>query len=215
MPENLAPSLVLSGAVLLAYLMGSIPFGLLIARTQGIDIREHGSKNIGATNVWRVLGKKWGLLTFACDAGKGILAVAAAHRLAAGVPAEQAALAGVLAALGCILGHSFPVWLGFKGGKGVATSLGVLLGLMPLASLAVLLLWAAVFGISRYVSLASIAAAIALPPVTAFLLKTGHLQGWVHFHFACVAAALVAWRHRENIRRLAAGTENRFGRKKE
>ena len=90
MPENLAPSLVLSGAVLLAYLMGSIPFGLLIARTQGIDIREHGSKNIGATNVWRVLGKKWGLLTFACDAGKGILAVAAAHRLAAGVPALMA-----------------------------------------------------------------------------------------------------------------------------
>lgn len=215
MPENLPPSLVLSGAVLLAYLMGSIPFGLLIARTQGIDIREHGSKNIGATNVWRVLGKKWGLLTFACDAGKGILAVAAAHLLAAGVPPDQVALAGVLAALGCIMGHSFPVWLGFKGGKGVATSLGVLLGLMPLASLAVLLLWAAVFGISRYVSLASIAAAIALPPVTAFLIKTGHLQGWVHFHFAGVAAALVVWRHRENIRRLAAGTENRFGRKKE
>jgi glycerol-3-phosphate acyltransferase PlsY len=195
--------------------MGAIPFGLLIARTQGIDIREHGSRNIGATNVWRVLGKKWGLLTFVCDAGKGMVALGVARSLASGMPGEQAALAGVLAALGCILGHSFPVWLGFKGGKGVATSLGVLLGMMPIASLAVLVLWGAVFGLSRYVSLASIAAAVALPAVTAALLKMGHLTGWIHFYFACVAAFLVIWRHRENIRRLAAGTENRFGRKKD
>ncbi|MGV3531653.1 MAG: glycerol-3-phosphate acyltransferase, partial [Chthoniobacteraceae bacterium] len=118
--------------VIQAYLLGSIPFGLLVARTQGMDIRQHGSGNIGATNVWRVLGKKYGLITFFCDAAKGWLAVVIGMKLAAmfapGIartPADTAAYAGIAAALGCIIGHSFPLWLGFKGGKGVATSLGV------------------------------------------------------------------------------------------
>ncbi len=195
-----------------AYLLGAIPFGFLIARTRGIDIREHGSRNIGATNVFRVLGRTWGLLTFACDAGKGALAVVLARHFA-GVLAIDGVLAGIAAALGCLVGHSFPVWLRFKGGKGVASSLGVLLGLMPVASLIVLGIWGVVFRVSRYVSLASLVAAVALPVVVSGLLKTGRLEGMAHLYFAGVAALLVIWRHRENIGRLRAGTENRFGRK--
>jgi len=195
-----------------AYLLGAIPFGFLIARTRGIDIREHGSRNIGATNVFRVLGRTWGLLTFACDAGKGALAVVLARHFA-GVLAIDGVLAGIAAALGCLVGHSFPVWLRFKGGKGVASSLGVLLGLMPVASLIVLGIWGVVFRVSRYVSLASLVAAVALPVVVFGLLKTGRLEGMAHLYFAGVAALLVIWRHRENIGRLRAGTENRFGRK--
>jgi glycerol-3-phosphate acyltransferase PlsY len=199
-----------------AYFLGTIPFGLLISRARGIDIRQHGSGNIGATNVWRVLGKKWGLLTFFCDAAKGWLAVWAGMRWAAADPGVlgDSSLAGIVAALGCIVGHSFPVWLGFKGGKGVATSLGVLVGMMPLASAIVLGVWLVVFLLSRYVSLASIAAALALPAVVAALISSGRLSGQANLYFACVAGALVVRRHRENITRLLQGTENRFGRSK-
>jgi acyl phosphate:glycerol-3-phosphate acyltransferase len=199
-----------------AYFLGAIPFGLLISRTRGMDIRQHGSGNIGATNVWRVLGKKWGLLTFFCDAAKGWLAVWVGLRLAAANPGVlgDPSLAGIVAALGCIVGHSFPVWLGFKGGKGVATSLGVLVGMMPLASAIVLGVWTVVFLLWRYVSLASIAAALALPAVVVALLSGGQLSGQGNLYFACVAGALVVRRHRENITRLLQGTENRFGRSK-
>jgi glycerol-3-phosphate acyltransferase PlsY len=199
-----------------AYFLGTIPFGLLISRARGIDIRQHGSGNIGATNVWRVLGKKWGLLTFFCDAAKGWLAVWAGLRWAVADPGVlgDASLAGIVAALGCIVGHSFPVWLGFKGGKGVATSLGVLVGMMPLASAIVLGVWLVVFLLWRYVSLASIAAALALPTVVLALLSSGRLSGQANLYFACVAGALVVRRHRENITRLLQGTENRFGRSK-
>lgn len=199
-----------------AYFLGTIPFGLLISRACGIDIRQHGSGNIGATNVWRVLGKKWGLLTFFCDAAKGWLAVWSGLRWAAADPGVlgDASLAGIVAALGCIVGHSFPVWLGFKGGKGVATSLGVLVGMMPLASAIVLAVWLVVFLLWRYVSLASIAAALALPAVVSALLSSGRLSGQANLYFACVAGALVVRRHRENITRLLQGTENRFGRSK-
>jgi glycerol-3-phosphate acyltransferase PlsY len=199
-----------------AYFLGTIPFGLLISRARGMDIRQHGSGNIGATNVWRVLGKKWGLLTFFCDAAKGWLAVWAGLRWAASDPGVlgDASLAGIVAALGCIVGHSFPVWLGFKGGKGVATSLGVLVGMMPLASAIVLGVWLVVFLLWRYVSLASIAAALALPAVVAALISSGRLSGQANLYFACVAGALVVRRHRENITRLLQGTENRFGRSK-
>lgn len=199
-----------------AYFLGAIPFGLLISRARGMDIRQHGSGNIGATNVWRVLGKKWGLLTFLCDAAKGWLAVWAGLRWAAAYPGVlgDPSVAGIVAALGCIVGHSFPVWLGFKGGKGVATSLGVLVGMMPLASAIVLGVWLLVFLLWRYVSLASIAAALALPAVVLALLSSGRLSGQANLYFACVAGALVVRRHRENITRLLQGTENRFGRSK-
>ncbi|MDB6154022.1 MAG: acyl-phosphate glycerol 3-phosphate acyltransferase [Chthoniobacteraceae bacterium] len=203
----------------IAYFLGSIPFGLIIARTQGIDIREHGSRNIGATNVWRVLGKKWGLITFILDVLKGVVAVLLAKWIAAHVfpiANQDLTFAGITAALGCIIGHTFPVWLGFKGGKGVATSLGVILGMMPLASLIVLAIWGLVFKTTRYVSLASIAGAVALPVVVMALLllplpNALGLHGWGNFYFACAAALLVIRRHRENITRLVEGTENRFG----
>jgi glycerol-3-phosphate acyltransferase PlsY len=198
-----------------AYLIGSIPFGLIIARARGIDIRAHGSGNIGATNVWRVCGRKYGLLTFAGDVAKGLVAVLLGTWLGRQFPGafRDEAFAGITAAIGCILGHSFPIWLGFKGGKGVATSLGVIIGMMPLASILVFALWALIFKITRYVSLASIVAAAALPVVVVVLRFAGR-YGDGHFYFACAAAALVIHRHRGNIQRLLAGTENRFGKKR-
>jgi glycerol-3-phosphate acyltransferase PlsY len=216
-------TLVVATIVLVAYVLGSIPFGLLIAKSQRIDIRKHGSGNIGATNVWRVMGKKWGLMTFAADVGKGLLAVLVAKWIAAHwsytveLPRGREEVqflahdfAGIAAALGCILGHSFPIWLGFKGGKGVATSLGVIIGMMPVAAAIDFLLWGAVFGISGYVSLASIVAAIALPVIVVGLLFLGWVHGWGNFFFAVAAGGLVVWRHRDNIKRLVAGTESSF-----
>ncbi|MGV3532455.1 MAG: glycerol-3-phosphate 1-O-acyltransferase PlsY, partial [Chthoniobacteraceae bacterium] len=206
--------------VIQAYLLGSIPFGLLVARSQGMDIRQHGSGNIGATNVWRVLGKKYGLITFFFDAAKGWLAVIIGMKLAAmfapGIartPADTAAYAGIAAALGCIIGHSFPLWLGFKGGKGVATSLGVVFGMLPLASLVIFAVWGLVLKLTRYVSLASIIAALSLPVTVLAMLFLGWVEGWGLFYFALAACLLVVFRHRENMRRLMAGTESRFGKK--
>ena len=215
---------VVATIVIVAYLLGSIPFGLIVARTQGIDIREHGSRNIGATNVWRVLGKKYGLITFICDTLKGLAAVLVAQQIAAHWPIHvplphgheridifPADYAGIAAAMGCILGHSFPVWLRFKGGKGVATSLGVIVGMMPLAALATFAVWGVVFKATRYVSLASVVAALALPAIVVAMLFLGWLHGWANFYFACAAGGLVTALHRGNIQRLVAGTENRFG----
>ena len=217
-------AIVIAFIALTAYLLGSIPFGLIVGKSQGIDIREHGSKNIGATNVWRVMGKKFGLITFACDLGKGWIAVALGQWIAAHWAVQvtlphlkeridffDPGFAGITAAIGCILGHNFPVWLRFKGGKGVATSLGVIFGMMPLAALIVFAIWGVVFKASRYVSLASLVAAVALPVTVIGLMFAGQIRGWAYFYFACVAAILVVRRHRENIRRLVAGTENRFG----
>ncbi len=213
--------------VIFAYLLGSIPFGLLVGKWRGIDIREHGSKNIGATNVWRVLGKGCGLFTFFCDAAKGWCAVILGISIAARWPIHvalphlreridfvQPGYAGIAAAIGCILGHTFPVWLRGKGGKGVATSLGVIFGMMPLAALLTFAVWGAVFKVSRYVSLASIVAAVALPVIVIGLMFLGQIHGWPFFYFACAAALLVIRLHRDNIKRLVAGTENRFGTKK-
>ena len=199
-----------------AYFLGSIPFGLLVSRIRGIDIRAHGSGNIGATNVWRVLGPRWGLLTFLLDTTKGFLAVRAAQHLARlyarpPVPEDYFAYTALFAALACILGHSYPVWLRFRGGKGVATSLGVLLAMIPpLAVGIVLAVWAAVFGVWRYVSLASIAAALALPITVGTLLYFDQMEGRPYLAFASAAALLVVRRHRDNLRRLFAGTESRF-----
>ncbi len=228
----------------LGYLLGSIPTGYLVGRTRGIDVREHGSGNIGATNVTRVLGKKPGYFVFFCDALKGWLAVSAATFLVTrpgaasyilesiyvsrhvrghgGIGAAELArfsqfipVIGVVAALAGILGHNFPVWLRFRGGKGVATTVGTLLGLMPLAVLAVAGVWAVVFYTLRYVSLASILAATALPLVVwALGPRDGSLGGTLPmFCFSVAAAALVWWRHRGNIQRLLNGTEPRFARK--
>lgn len=207
--------LLTASVFLLGYLFGSIPCGLIAGRIAGIDIREHGSGNIGATNVLRVLGKPIGLAVFLADAIKGLVAVRIALALAALSPAAEqyAEFYAILAATSCVLGHSFPVWLRFKGGKGVATSAGAILGVMPIAAIAIFLVWLAIFQITRYVSVASIFAALALPVVVWMLMGLGHTRGAVLFYFSLAMTALVVWRHRSNIARLAAGTEQRFERK--
>ena len=197
------------------YLLGSFPSGLLISRTRGVDIRKHGSGNIGATNVLRVLGKKWGYFVFALDALKGFAAVriAFAIALAAGpaiIPRELVAIAGGLA---CILGHTFPVWLRFRGGKGVATSAGVLLGLMPLAVVSVFAVWVILFQLTRYVSVASIGAAATLPVFVMLYLRLDLLTGASLLPFSILIAGVVVWRHRSNMKRLFQGEEERFGQK--
>ena len=223
--------------VLVSYLLGSIPFGYIMGKMHGMDIRQHGSGNIGATNVMRVLGKKPGYTVFACDVLKGLVAVIvgkyiAGHHQLTVSQAQQAyeganltiihttyivklpeAIGAISAAIACIIGHNFPIWIGFKGGKGMATSAGVLIGMMPETAMGCMMVWAAVFFSTRYVSLASIAAAVALPVITMLLLLTGNLYGWPYFYFAVAACVLAVWRHRSNIVRLLNGTESRFEKK--
>ena len=200
-------------SVLAGYVLGSVPFGLLVSRMKGLDIRQHGSGNIGATNVWRVCGWRYGLPVFVLDVLKGAASVLVARWIAIRFNGDPAWTA-TAAATACILGHSFPIWLRFKGGKGVATSLGVLFGLMPMVSLGVLLLWAVIFKASGYVSLASIVAALALPLLAGGAQYAGWGYGWPCVGFAFIAALLVLVRHRGNIQRLRSGTESRFGKKK-
>jgi glycerol-3-phosphate acyltransferase PlsY len=192
-----------------AFLLGSMPTGYLVARAKGVDIRKHGSGNIGATNVFRTLGKPLGVFVFFVDALKGFAAVWLAGRFGGG-----SEWAGIIAAVAVIAGHNYTPWLGFKGGKGIATSAGVLLALMPWAVLAIALVWVAVFTVSRYVSLASICAAAALPVAAAALWCSGCEGNGPLLGFAVLISALAIWRHRTNIQRLRAGTESRFDRKK-
>ena len=191
-------------AALVGFALGSIPSGYLVARARGVDIRASGSGNIGATNVLRVLGKGPGYLVFACDIGKGVLAVL----LAQGVFPVTGEWGMVTAGVACVLGHNFTPWLRFRGGKGIATSAGVMLGLLPWASLLAIAFWGVVFLATRYVSVASLAASAALPVITWAL---GGIRP--RFWFALAAGLLGILRHRENIRRLLAGTESRFQRK--
>ena len=207
--------LLLCIVVLEAYMFGSIPSGYLAGRFSGVDVRQHGSGNIGATNVLRVLGKPWGFAVFFADALKGFVAV----RLAIFITARTAGAAdytefyAILAAAACVAGHSFPVWLKFKGGKGVATSAGSLAGVMPIAAFTIFVVWLVVFKVTRYVSLASIVAATALPVVVGALVTMKFTQGAVLFYFSVLMTVLVVWRHRSNISRLMNGTEPRFARK--
>ncbi|NLF30107.1 MAG: glycerol-3-phosphate 1-O-acyltransferase PlsY [Planctomycetes bacterium] len=206
---------------LAAYAAGSTPFGVIIAAARGIDLRAHGSGNVGATNVARVLGRRWGILCFALDVAKGLLPVLAAGvLLRRGGLATAEQFAWLAVALGAILGHIFSFWLRFRGGKGVATSLGVLLGFWPyftLPGLAAFALWIVVTGLSGYVSLGSIAAAAAFPVffVASCLLAARPLAEVLPLLvFAVAMAGLVILRHRTNIGRLLRGQENRIGRKK-
>ncbi len=198
---------------MIGYLLGSCPNGYLIGRVRGVDIRQHGSGNIGATNVLRVLGKKWGYLVFGLDAFKGFAAAWLAFGLASVLNPEgpYRELVGIAGGLACILGHTFPIWLRFRGGKGVATSAGVLLGLMPLAVVSVFLVWLALFKATRYVSVASIGAAFALPFFVALYLRINMLTGASLLPFSILIAGVVIWRHRSNIQRLLHGNEQRFG----
>jgi glycerol-3-phosphate acyltransferase PlsY len=198
------PSLQEILTVVGAFLLGSIPTGYLVARARGVDIRQHGSGNIGATNVFRTLGKPLGILVFAVDALKGFIAVASAC---------AGPWLSIFAAVAVIAGHNYTPWLGFKGGKGIATSAGVLLALMPLAVAAIAAVWVLVFFTTRYVSLASIAASAALPVAVAGLWLGGFGGNAPLFGFSVVISALAIWRHRSNIIRLRNGTESRFVRR--
>lgn len=197
------------------YLIGSLPTAYLAGRMAGIDIRKVGSGNVGATNVGRVLGKRFGYPVFFIDVAKGFAAVKVAQALAgsADPSAYLLDLCGVLGAMFAVIGHSFPIWLGFKGGKGVATSIGALFALNWIPALIVGIVWIVMFETTRYVSLASIAAAVGLPIIIAVMLFLHRLSSPVLFYFSLLLAAIVVVRHRSNISRLLTGTEPRFDRK--
>lgn len=197
--------------VVIAYLLGSIPFGYLLVKyvfTSGEDVRDIGSGGTGATNVARRTGAKGGLLTYVLDVAKGVAAV-----LLMRMVADYDYLWIGAAAIAAIIGHIFPIWLGFKGGKGVATGVGVFLALAPYAVLTTLVLWALIVYFSRYVSLGSIIATAAVPLWT--YLYYGLLQPHPHLKGLLVVAitgcALIVATHHENISRLLKGTENRIG----
>ncbi len=186
-------------ALVAAYLIGSIPFSYLVARLRGIDVRTVGSGNVGATNVMRSAGRAAGLVAFALDFLKGTAATLLARRLAG---LDVAAAAAVAAALG----HMHPVWLRFKGGKGVSTGAGAYLPLIPIPTVIGLATFGIVVALTRYASLGSMAGASALA-LGALLTHAPAALTWA----ATVTALLIIWKHRANIRRLAAGTERRVG----
>lgn len=199
-----------------SYLIGSLTPGYWIGKLKGVDLRAAGSKNIGATNVARVLGKKLGIAVFAIDLLKGfaptLLFAAACVRWSGVMTDKLYFLYGILYGVCAILGHLFPIYAGFRGGKGVATGCGVFLALSPWATLTVIVVWGIVFAIFRIVSIASILAAIVLPVGVLMLAfaQRKFSQTWPVVVFAGAVAVLVLVRHRSNIARLAAGTENRF-----
>jgi acyl phosphate:glycerol-3-phosphate acyltransferase len=192
---------------IIAYLIGSIPTGYLWGRARGVDIRKLGSGNIGATNVFRFLGKAAGITVLLIDALKGYLP---ARFLFFDANPETQEYHSMIAGFFAIIGHNYTCWLGFKGGKGIATSAGVLLALMPLELLLTFGVWLLVFSVSKYVSLASVVAALMLPFAVA-----GTGQSNAMLLLASLLSALAIYKHRGNIRRLIAGTEHRFGTKKE
>ena len=190
------------GMLALSYLLGSIPFSYLVARRRGVDVRQVGSGNVGATNVMRSVGTAAGLAAFGLDFLKGMASSLLALRLTpeGPLPAMAAAFA--------MLGHMYPVWLRFKGGKGVATGAGAFLPLAALPTAAGLLVFAAVLALTRYASVASISGTVTLA-VLAFVM--GYPEAVVRA--AAAAGLLVIWKHRANLRRVAQGTESRIGAK--
>jgi glycerol-3-phosphate acyltransferase PlsY len=206
----------------IAYLIGSIPFGLIVGLAKGVDPRKQGSGNIGATNIGRLLGGRFFALVFTLDLLKGMLPTLAGYFILRGHASTFADyLLWLLVAFAAVFGHMFSVFLGFKGGKGVATSAGILLGLFPyftLPGLVTIAAWFVAFMPSRYVSLASIVASVTFPIA---YVSIGLARGWDVFGvqlpllmFALVVPALIIYKHRSNIARLRAGTENRVARKK-
>ena len=207
--------LTLTGVLLGSYLLGSIPFGYVAGKIGGIDIRKIGSGNIGATNVVRVLGKRYGYSVFVLDFLKGFGAVKISMSIATDARLEWASpeIFGILAAIASVIGHSFPMWLKFRGGKGVATSAGALFGLIPLAALIGVVIWVLIFWFTRYVSVASVVAAATLPLVILIMTRLNQIHGNALFYSSLGLAAVVMWRHRSNFSRLMHGSEPRFTRK--
>ena len=215
--------------VALSYLLGAIPFSLVVARARGVDLRQHGSGNAGATNALRVLGKGPGLLVFALDLLKGLIATVLVAQLRVGgealvgllgsTPELAQAWASVIAGASAMAGHVFTVWGrvffgSFKGGKGVATGAGMLLGLIPVAVGIGIALFAAVLALTRYVSLGSMVAAASLPlTLLVERLAFGARVPPPVWAFALVVPLFIVWTHRANVRRLLEGTESRVGRR--
>lgn len=201
-------------AAIFGYLLGSIPTGYLVAKARGIDIRTVGSKNMGATNVFRTLGKGPGIFVLLIDALKGFAACALADELLklAGLPNPEPQTNHLIAGIAAVLGHNYTCWLQFKGGKGIATTGGVFLALAPAAVGIALGLWILFFAATRYVSIASIAAAVALPTAVWFTQNSFPLR-----IIAIILGVLAIYKHKANIQRLRNGTENRiqFGKKVE
>jgi glycerol-3-phosphate acyltransferase PlsY len=210
--------LVAVGIGAVAYLLGSIPTGFLVAKASGVDIRTMGSGNIGATNVFRIVGKSAGIFVLVFDGLKGYTACAwlpdaALRYFGSTLNSQPSTLnsSDVLHIIGgvcAILGHNYTCWLKFKGGKGIATSAGVLAALVPMALVIILAIWIVVFAVFRYVSMASIAASVALPFAAFFTGNSGTIVA-----VTAAMAALAVYKHRANIQRLLNGTESRFGRK--
>ena len=198
------------------YVSGAIPFGYLVGKYKGIDIRQHGSGNIGATNVIRVLGKGTGIPVFALDLLKGWLPVWLVKIWLLSMPGGEMLIStgAVVTGLAAVLGHMFTFWLGFKGGKGVATTTGALLGIAPVAMLGGLVVWLICFFTTRYVSLASMLAGVGV--VVAMIIQLSLSGHWdvVMLGFGVLIMLLVIVRHRANIQRLLDGSEPRAGRKK-
>ena len=190
--------------IFLAFFLGSLPFGYWLGRVRGLDVRQQGSKNTGATNVGRVLGKKWGFLVLALDIGKGWIAVTLATQV--GHAGDPTAVATAVIA---VLGHVFSPWIGFRGGKGVATSAGVLLALTPWVGLSVIAVWGVVFLMGRIVSVASLVAATAFP-----FLVLGLDPGRPLLQGAALGLAGLVWiRHRDNLIRLFRGQESKVAKR--
>ena len=197
------------------YLFGSIPWAFVLGKMNGIDIRKHGSGNVGATNVRRNKSKKWAIFCFFLDFMKGFLPIFILNQLVSANLIEKTYLGVVIIAAAAVAGHIWPIYLNFKGGKGISTIAGILLAVAPLSLLAGAILWAVVFYSSRYVSLASIAGAITLP-VSAFTFshfKIGNEIPFPSLMMLTFLSMLAILRHKGNIKRLINGTENRFEKK--
>jgi len=200
-------------AFIVIYLFASIPWGFILGKTQGVDIREHGSKNVGATNVNRVLGKKWALLCFFLDFLKGLIPVLVIRQVM-----PDAEYATVLAAFAAFAGHVWTIYLKFKGGKGIATSAGIITAISWPSYVIPMTLWIIVFYASRYVSLASVLAAIFVP-IVAYFVNISEIAIFSKITdsemiLLCVIAVLAVVKHSSNIKRLLNGTESRFEKKK-
>lgn len=194
--------------VIISYLLGSLPNGLYVANLKGIDIRNEGSKNTGATNVFRVMGAKFGILVLILDALKGFIPLFIAEKF--GVTGNSLVLIGITA----VIGHTFSPFLNFKGGKGVATSLGIFLYLAPIPMLITLLMFFVVVGITKYVSLGSVLASVMLPLLILFIpvnKKLGNKA--IVFIISALLGSYIIYKHRANIQRLKNGTENKFYKK--
>jgi acyl phosphate:glycerol-3-phosphate acyltransferase len=189
-----------------SYVLGSIPTGYWVGRLRGVDIRTQGSGNLGATNVLRVLGLPAGILVLGVDVAKGLLAVALLPHL---TPFPGLDYVRVGCGLAAVLGHSYTLFLHFKGGKGVATTYGVMLALAPVSTVLVFLVFTGVVALSKYVSLGSLVSAVLFPLLIWLLGESG--QGFSVLFLALVVGAAVGWKHRSNIRRILDGTENRLG----